>query len=229
MKDPKIFCAIDTADLDLAKDLSAKVANAGCGIKLGLEFVSGCGLGGIEAILKIVPNVPVFLDMKYHDIPNTVSGAVKTITHHFEPAYLNIHASGGIEMMEAAKKACHPKTKLLGVTVLTSLSAENLETIGFRQDPENQVKRLAEITSSAGLDGVICSAHEIKMLRILFGNEFILMVPGIRMEGDTTGDQKRTMTPQKAMETGATHLVIGRPITQAQDPQKAAEDILTCL
>ena len=166
---------------------------------------------------------------KFHDIPNTVAGAVKAISKNFKPAYLNVHASGGEDMMKAAKDACDPTTKLLSVTVLTSMNEDNLRSVGQGDSTMDQVQRLALLTKETGLDGVVCSSHEIEVLRRECGRDFILMVPGIRPADADLGDQKRVMTPKQAMQNGATHLVIGRPITEARDPVTAAQKIIESL
>ncbi|MDH5723449.1 MAG: orotidine-5'-phosphate decarboxylase [Alphaproteobacteria bacterium] len=223
---PVIYCSIDTADLDRACDLASKIAPVTGGIKLGLEFFNKFGPQGIEAVLKAAPDAQLFIDLKYHDIPNTVAGAVRSMCSNFEPAYLNVHASGGREMMIAAKESCSKGTKLLAVTILTSLDARAIEEVCFGSVLSESVKKLALLTQDVGLDGVVCSGHEIETLRNLCGDDFVLMVPGIRPAGTEAGDQKRVMSPQDALDAGATHLVIGRPITQADDPAKAAQDIL---
>lgn len=222
---PKIFCAIDTPDLNHAKSLAKSISGTGCGIKLGLEFFNAFGPQGIRDIIKEIGGTPVFLDLKYHDIPNTVAGAVKAVSA-LGVQYLNVHAAGGVEMMKAAKAACAPGTKLLAVTVLTSMDDVNLISVGQAVPAADQVERLAKLAHDAGLDGVVCSAHEISRLRSACGPDFVLMVPGIRPAGSDTGDQKRVMTPAEAMKAGATHLVIGRPITGAPDPAAAAREIL---
>lgn len=222
---PKIFCAIDTPDLNQAKSLAKSISGTGCGIKLGLEFFNAFGPQGVHEIKKIIGDTKLFLDLKYHDIPNTVASAIKAISN-IGADYLNVHASGGLEMMKAAKAACASETKLLAVTVLTSLDDSNLTAVGQSVPAADQVERLARLTQSAGLDGVVCSAHEISRLRAACGPDFVLMVPGIRPAGADAGDQKRIMTPEEAMKAGATHLVIGRPITGATDPAAAANDIL---
>ena len=225
---PKIFCAIDTNEMDLAIAL-VKQLDGICGIKLGLEFFNAPGVVGVLKVMEYATDVPLFLDLKYHDIPNTVAGAVRAVTQNLKPAYLNVHASGGLEMMKAAKDACPPETKLLAVTVLTSMDAENLRAVGQEADTAAQVERLAKLTQEAGLDGVVCSAHEIELIRRACGHDFVTMVPGIRPAGSATGDQKRVMTPKEAVDKGATHLVIGRPITQANDPAQAAREIINIL
>lgn len=223
---PKIFCAIDTNDLDQACALSKQIAPITGGIKLGLEFFNNFGPQGIERVLKAAPDAQLFIDLKFHDIPNTVAGAVRGICNNFAPAYLNVHASGGRAMMMAAKEACGAQTKLLAVTILTSLDDEAIKAAGYQAGISQRVEQMAALTKDAGLDGVVCSAHEIKRLREMCGADFALMVPGIRPKGSAQGDQKRVMTPKDALNAGATHLVIGRPITQADDPQMAAADIL---
>ncbi len=226
---PKIFCAIDTNDLDKACKLSAKIAPVTGGIKLGLEFFNNFGLKGIERVLKSCPEAKLFIDLKFHDIPNTVAGAVRGICANFAPTYLNVHAAGGRDMMLTAKEACGSDTKLLAVTLLTSLDEVAIQEVGYQNNITAQVKKMALLAQDAGLDGVVCSAHEIELLRTACGDDFALMVPGIRPEGAAQGDQKRIMTPKQALNKGATHLVIGRPITNAPDPAIAAQDILDSL
>ncbi len=225
----KIFCAIDTADLDQACALSAQIAPVTKGIKLGLEFFNNFGPQGIEKVLNAAPDAQLFIDLKFHDIPNTVAGAVRGICSNFAPAYLNVHAAGARAMMAAAKEACGQNTKLLAVTILTSLDQEAIDEVGYNLPVADQVAKMALLTKESGLDGVVCSAHEIKRLRELCGRDFALMVPGIRPKGADQGDQKRVMSPDEALSAGATHLVIGRPITGAADPAKAAQDILDSL
>ncbi len=226
---PKIFCAIDTVELKDACALARKVAPVTGGIKIGLEFFNAHGPQGVERVLEVMGTAQLFLDLKFHDIPNTVAGAVRGICRNFAPAYLNVHASGGAEMMAAAKDACAKKTKMLGVTVLTSMDSHGIEAVGFRGGVPDQVERLARLAQKSGLDGVVCSAHEIESVQAVCRDDFILMVPGIRPEGAAKGDQKRVMSPSQALAAGATHLVIGRPITQASDPARAAEEILESL
>lgn len=226
---PKIFCAIDTADLDRACDLARAIVPVIGGVKLGLEFFNAFGPQGVEKVLDAAPEAQLFLDMKYHDIPNTVAGAVRSMCANFAPAYLNVHASGGLEMMQAGKEACGENTKLLAVTILTALDEDAVAAVGYVPGVAARVQQMALLTQKAGLDGVVCSAHEIESLRGVCGDEFALMVPGIRPEGAALGDQKRVMTPKRALDAGATHLVIGRPITGADDPAKAVTDILDSL
>lgn len=225
---PTIYCALDSTDMGRVLELSVALSNAGCGIKLGLEFFNAHGPQGVHQVLSNGVTPSVFLDLKYKDIPNTVAGAVRAAAS-LDVAYLNIHADGGAEMMRQAKAACAPKTRLLAVTVLTSLDAEALDAVGAGRDPAAQVERLARLTHACGLDGVVCSAHEIKTLRNTLPKDFVLMVPGIRPAGSDVGDQKRVMTPKEAMDAGASHLVIGRPITGAKDPEAAVRDIYASL
>jgi orotidine-5'-phosphate decarboxylase len=221
---PLIYCAIDTPDLGRALELSSAVAEAGCGVKLGLEFFNAHGPQGVHAVLQNRVKPSVFLDLKYHDIPNTVAGAVVAASS-LDVAFLNVHASGGAEMMRAALASCAPATKLLAVTALTSLDDTGLEAVGQQRPASEQVLRLARLTQTCGLAGVVCSAHEVKILRNALPESFVLMVPGIRPEGSAIDDQRRIMTPKQAVEAGATHLVIGRPITGAKDPGAAARAI----
>lgn len=223
---PKIFCAIDEPDLQSAKKLCEEILPSGIGIKIGLEFFNALGPQGILEIHKSFPDTPIFIDLKYHDIPNTVAGAITSITSQFKPAFLNVHAAGGLEMMKAAKAACPEETKLLAVTILTSLDEQAITAVGYEVGIQNRVVQMAKLTQQAGLDGVVCSSHEIEAIRKECGDGFILMVPGIRPAGVALNDQKRAMTPKSALRAGATHLVIGRPITQADDPAKATQDIL---
>lgn len=232
----KIYCAIDTPDLNRATELAQQVSAAGCGVKLGLEFFSANGPAGVASVIKSCPDAKIFLDVKFHDIPNTVAGALRGAAR-LGVAYVNCHASGGTEMMKAgldalvdeSAKLGLPTPKFLAVTVLTSLTDDALAAVGQQTLSMEQVVRLAKVTNDAGLAGIVCSGQEIKLVRQNLGNDFVLMVPGIRPAGSDVGDQKRIMTPKEAMTAGATHLVIGRPITGAKDPAQAAADILSSL
>lgn len=231
----KLYCSIDTDDIEAAKDMAAQMDKAGCCFKLGLQFFNANGPQGVRVLREAYPDMPLFLDLKYHDIPNTVAQAVRAVTP-LEVTYLNIHASGGAEMMKAAKDAALDEAskhgvkapKILGVTILTSLSQHNLEQIGYQNNAEDQVVRLAKLTQEAGLDGIVCSPLEISAVRAACGDDFVLMVPGIRPQNHETGsdDQKRVMTPHEAISAGASHIVVGRPITKSSDPVQAARDIL---
>lgn len=225
---PKIYCACDTASLESAMHLCTQIDGLPIGIKLGLEYFMAEGAGGVSAIADKFPDTSIFLDLKFHDIPNTVASALAVIGE-LGVDYTNLHASGGLEMMERALEAVNKAKippKLLAVTVLTALNESGLKAVGQDTPVENQVQRLAKLTQSAGLAGVVCSAHEIKTLRAACGDDFILMTPGIRPAGSALDDQKRVMTPHDALSAGASHLVIGRPITKAQDPRAAAMAIL---
>ena len=224
---PLIYCALDTNDLVHAIQLAKKIGPVTKGLKLGLEFFNAFGAEGLHTIMEACPEADIFVDLKYHDIPNTVAGAVNALCKSIHPGFLNVHAAGGEQMMRAAKEACPADTKMLAVTILTSLSYEELCKVGYKDDSvEARVRDMALLAQKSGLDGVVCSAHEIAMLREACGPDFTLMVPGIRPKGADIGDQKRVMGPKEALEAGASHLVIGRPITQADDPAAAAERIL---
>jgi orotidine-5'-phosphate decarboxylase len=233
---PFVFCAIDTPDLDRAKALAGAMAEAGCGIKLGLEFFCRHGQQGVATIRKAFPELPLFLDLKFHDIPNTVVGAVRSVTS-LAPSYVTVHASGGKEMLQAAQDEANHEAlianvtapKILAVTVLTSLNDASLEAVGQQTPADHQVLKLARLTQDAGLPGIVCAGPDIASVRASLGNDLVLMVPGIRPEGSAVGDQKRVMTPREAIGAGATHLVIGRPITAANDPAAVATDILASL
>lgn len=220
-----VFVALDTADLPRALALAESVKPYVGGLKVGLEFISAVGPDGIRRIVDI--GLPVFADVKFHDIPNTVAGAARAIGA-LGVAMFNVHASGGEAMMRAAAEAVAPWTPrplLIAVTVLTSLDEATLETVGQRTPAVEQVSRLATLTKRAGLDGVVCSAHELATVRAACGPDFLTVVPGIRPAGAAKGDQKRVMTPAEARAAGADVLVIGRPITGASDPAAAAKAI----
>jgi len=226
LKSNPIFVALDTPSLDTATALAAHVAPHVGGVKLGLEFVSANGPEGVRTMVKI--GLPVFLDVKLHDIPNTVAGAMKALAP-LGAAIINVHASGGAAMMRAAVEAAasvHPKPKLLAVTVLTSLDAADLSAMGVIGSPLEQVVRLAKLTKTCGIDGVVCSPQEIAAVRAACGPDFLIVTPGVRPAGGSLDDQRRVMTPKRALEAGADILVIGRPITGAADPAEAAKSIL---
>ncbi|HWA90607.1 MAG TPA: orotidine-5'-phosphate decarboxylase [Rhizomicrobium sp.] len=216
-----IFVAIDTPDLDRALALAKSVGPHVGGLKVGLEFLTAQGPEGLRRIVDL--GRPVFADTKFHDIPNTVAGAARAIAK-LGVAMFNIHASGGEAMMRAARDAA-PNLTLIAVTVLTSLDDAVLGSVGQRAPAAEQVVRLAKLTQASGLDGVVCSAHEIAAIRAACGPDFLLTVPGIRPMGSDLADQKRVMTPRQAADAGAGILVIGRPITGAPDPAEAARAI----
>ena len=223
-----VLCAIDTPDPARARALAAAVGGAVGGIKLGLEFFVA---NGPQAVREIAGATPLFLDLKLHDIPNTVAGAVRSAAA-LEPLLLTIHCAGGAAMMQAAAAAASEaaqgrrRMKLIGVTVLTSLDDSDLAATGQRGTTAEQAQRLALLARDSGLDGVVCSPHEVAMLRQTCGPGFLLVVPGIRPSGAAAADQKRVMGPRAARDAGADYLVIGRPITDAADPVAAARAIL---
>ncbi|MCK5518650.1 MAG: orotidine-5'-phosphate decarboxylase [Alphaproteobacteria bacterium] len=225
----RVFCAIDTADMEQALNLVKRLSGASLHFKLGLEFFNANGLDGVEKIRAAISDKSeIFLDLKLHDIPNTVAGAVRSIIK-VRPQFLTVHASGGRAMIKAASKAAGSgagRTKILAVTVMTSLNQEDLASVGQTGSVEEQVLRLAHLARDSGADGVICSPHEIEVLRRDMGDDFLLVVPGIRPAGSAQNDQKRTMLPEKAFKRGADYLVIGRPITESTDPVAAAKSIL---
>jgi len=221
MSHSPIFVAIDTPDLERAKAIAARVRNHVGGIKLGLEFFCANGRHGVREMAEL--HLPIFLDLKFHDIPNTVGKAIQAL-RPLEPAVLTVHAAGGRAMMEDAKAAAPSGTRVVAVTVLTSLDGEDLASIGLAADPNAQVGRLTALAREAGLDGVVCSGNEVAAAKKLWPEGFFV-VPGVRLEDGAAGDQKRVMTPRKALDSGASILVVGRPITEAEDPDLAARAI----
>jgi orotidine-5'-phosphate decarboxylase len=220
-----VFVAIDTPDLGRAKTIAEAVRDDAGGVKLGLEFFGANGPEGVRAIAAM--GLPIFLDLKLHDIPNTVAKAVEALAP-LAPAILTVHAAGGRAMLEAAKAAAPAATKVVGVTVLTSLDSDDLASIGVGGSPAAQVERLASLARSAGLDGIVCSGAEVAEARRHWDGGFFV-VPGIRPAGGDVGDQKRVVTPRQALDDGASVLVIGRPITGASDPAAAARAITDSL
>ncbi len=216
-----IYVAIDTPDLEQARRLGQSVRNHVGGIKLGLEFFCANGRPGVREMASL--GLPIFLDLKLHDIPNTVAKAIQSL-RPLEPAILTVHAAGGRAMLEDAKAMAPTGTKVVAVTVLTSLDREDLGAIGVAGDPHSQVERLTALARESGIDGVVCSGHEVAAARKLWPEGFFV-VPGVRPASGHHGDQKRVMTPRAALDAGASVLVIGRPITQAEDPDAAARAI----
>lgn len=219
MTDPKVIVALDYADEAAALAFVAKVDPSLCRLKVGKEMFT---LFGPQFVRQLVgKGFDVFLDLKFHDIPNTVAKAVAA-SAELGVWMVNVHASGGLRMMEAANAALVPygarAPKLIAVTVLTSMEQGDLAQIGLDLAPQEQVLRLASLTHQAGLDGVVCSAQEAQLLKARLGAEFLLVTPGIRPAGSEQGDQRRVLTPAEAVAVGADYLVIGRPITQAVDP-----------
>jgi orotidine-5'-phosphate decarboxylase len=220
-----IFVAIDTPDVHRAAALTRDVLGVAGGVKLGLEFFCANGDEGVRRIAE--REMPIFLDLKFHDIPNTVGKAVEAIAH-LEPAILTVHAAGGKAMMQAAKAAAPAGTRVVAVTVLTSLDQSDLGDIGVGSSPDDQVRRLTDLARESGIDGIVCSGAEVAAARASWPGGFFV-VPGVRPAGSDVGDQKRVVTPAQAMDDGASVLVIGRPITAANDPKRAIMDIASTL
>ncbi len=220
MRSP-VYVAIDTPDLDRAKDIATRVRHHVGGIKLGLEFFSANGRAGIREMAAL--DLPIFLDLKFHDIPNTVAKAIQAL-RPLAPAILTVHAAGGRAMMEDAKAAAPIGTKVVGVTVLTSLDESDLNSVGYQGNPHEQVMRLTALARASGLDGVVCSGAEVAEAKKLWPDGFFV-VPGVRPLNGAATDQKRVVTPRQALDSGASILVVGRPITQAEDPDTAARAI----
>jgi orotidine-5'-phosphate decarboxylase len=220
-----IFVAMDTRDVHRAAAIARDVCGIAGGMKLGLEFFLA---NGHEGVIRVAEHrMPIFLDLKLHDIPNTVAKAVESIAP-LAPAILTVHAAGGREMMAAAKASAPAGTKVVAVTVLTSLDATDLAQTGVTGSPADQVKRLAELAVEAGIDGIVCSGEEVAAVRDLWPEGFFV-VPGVRPEGAEVADQKRVVTPFDALNDGASVLVIGRPITAAADPGQAIREIAASL
>ena len=216
-----IICALDTQSTDEATALAREVMPHVGAVKLGLEFFTANGAAGVKQITQL--GVPLFLDLKFHDIPNTVAKAMQAI-HVYEPAIVTVHASGGRAMMEDAKAAAAEGCKVVAVTMLTSLDTNDLTATGVYGSAETQVMRLAELAHAAGLDGIVCSGQEVGMVKKAWKDGYFV-VPGLRPSGGGTGDQKRVVTPRQARDNGASVLVIGRPISRADDPVAAARAI----
>ncbi len=216
-----IYLALDVPQIEPAKALINKVKAHIGGVKLGLEFYCAHGPHGVHEIAHM--GLPIFLDLKFHDIPNTVAGAMQAV-HVYEPKIVTVHAAGGRAMMEDAKAAAAEGCKVVAVTMLTSLDENDLKSTGVEGTPHDHVMRLAELAHTSGLDGIVCSGQEVGQVRKQWKDGFFV-VPGLRPAGSLTGDQKRTVTPRQARDDGAGVLVIGRPISRADDPETAARAI----
>jgi orotidine-5'-phosphate decarboxylase len=216
-----IYVAIDTPDMARAKAIATRTRAHVGGIKLGLEFFCAHGQHGVREMADI--GLPIFLDLKLHDIPNTVAKAVQALAG-LEPAILTVHASGGRAMLEDAKAAAAIHTKVVAVTMLTSLDASDLSATGVQGSAHDQVLRLTELAHDAGIDGIVCSGAEVAAAKAAWPKGFFV-VPGVRPAEGPVGDQKRVVTPRAAVDAGASILVIGRSITQADDPDAAARAI----
>jgi orotidine-5'-phosphate decarboxylase len=218
MSDSKIIVALDYADSANALKLVNQLDPSLCKLKVGKELFTAAGPQFVEKLIAM--NFQIFLDLKFHDIPNTVAKACEAASN-LGVWMLNVHASGGTAMMQAALEGVDKSKQspyLIAVTVLTSMSQENLNEIGVENNIENQVLKLAKLTQLAGLHGVVCSALEAKLLKQQLPADFLLVTPGIRPASANKDDQTRILTPTQALTVGASYLVIGRPITQATDP-----------
>lgn len=229
-----IICALDTKNIADALAMCDKVSPHVGSIKLGLEFFTINGPQGISELQN--SGVPIFLDLKFHDIPNTVAQAVRSAVR-LNVDIITIHTLGGADMMKAAADAATDEAKKLniqrpiiaGVTILTSMDDNDISEIGLNRETSEQVKILARLAKKSGLDGIVCSPHEIEIVKAECGADFKTIVPGIRPQTSSAGDQKRIMTPSEALKKGADFLVIGRPITKSADPTNAAEEIADSL
>ena len=220
-----IYVAIDTPDMDRARTIAAAVKRHAGGIKLGLEFFCHNGRSGVLELAEL--GLPLFLDLKLHDIPNTVAKAIQALSP-LTPSILTVHAAGGRAMMEDARAAAPTGTRIVAVTMLTSLDEADLAATGVSGSAHDQVTRLAEVARAAGLDGIVCSGDEVGAARKAW-KDGLFVVPGIRPANAAVGDQKRVMTPRRAIDQGASILVIGRPVTEAADPDAALRAIAATL
>lgn len=221
----RIFVALDTPDLDRAKAMATRVRHHVGGLKLGLEFFVANGASGVRELSHT--GLPIFLDLKLHDIPNTVAKAIQALGD-LAPAVLTVHASGGQAMLEDAKAAAPASTKVVAVTMLTSLDDRDLTATGVQGSAHDHVLRLSELARQSGVDGIVCSGEEVEAAHRHWPSGFFV-VPGVRPAAGDLGDQKRVVTPRQALDRGASMLVIGRPITQAEDPDAAARAIAATL
>ncbi|MBL8498580.1 orotidine-5'-phosphate decarboxylase [Nitrosomonas sp. JL21] len=223
MKNPRIIVALDFNSAGEALSLADRLHPELCRLKVGKELFTAAGPQLVEKL--IAKGFDVFLDLKFHDIPNTVASACK-VAHDLGVWMVNVHALGGRKMLQAARSAIpENSTRLIAVTLLTSMDQDDLEDIGLQGEPAQIVGRLARLASDCALDGVVCSALEATHLRQLLGKDLCLVTPGIRLSGGEAADQKRITTPQQAIQNGSDYLVIGRPITQATDPLLVCQQI----
>jgi orotidine-5'-phosphate decarboxylase len=231
---PRIIVAMDFDSADDCLYMAKRLSPNYCRLKVGKGLFTACGPRIIEQLMRL--GFDVFLDLKFHDIPNTVASAVKAAAR-LGVWMVNVHASGGRGMMIAAREILEQhaidhhghRPLLIGVTVLTSFDADDLRSIGVIESPEEHVLHLTKLTKECGLDGVVCSAREAGLLRQHFGSDFCLVTPGIRLDTSPSDDQKRTLTPRAAITAGSSYLVIGRPITQAADPVATCKAIMTSI
>jgi len=221
----KLIVALDFPNAELALSFVKSLNPELCKLKVGFELFVSAGPDFVKQLVD--KGYDVFLDLKFHDIPNTVASACRSASD-LGVWMMNVHASGSDVMMRSAKQAlidCNSPAKLIGVTVLTSMDEQQLKRINVNCKPESQVKHLAQLTQKSGLDGVVCSAQEAVMLREALGEDFLLVTPGIRPEGSDIGDQSRVMTPALAHKAGVSYIVVGRPITQSNAPLSVIEQI----
>lgn len=223
---PRIIVALDMADGEQAAAMAARLDPNLCRLKVGKELFTAAGPALLEQLRA--RGFEIFLDLKFHDIPNTVAGACRAAAE-LGVWMINVHALGGRRMLEAAREAVDhhsgPRPMVAAVTILTSMSREDMAEVGLTGDPTYQVVRLAKLAQQSGMDGVVCSAHEAPMLRENHGPEFVLVTPGIRPAGTDAGDQRRVMTPKAALEAGSDFLVVGRPVTRAEDPMAVLQQL----
>lgn len=228
--DPKIIVAMDFDNEDQCLSMAKRLSPNDCRLKVGKELFTACGPRIVGQLMEL--GFSVFLDLKFHDIPNTTSKAVKAAAN-LGVWMVNVHASGGERMMLEARnildQQAGPKPLLIAVTVLTSMESSDLYSIGINHSPEEQVLKLARLTHKCGLDGIVCSAWEAQLMRHQFGNNFCLVTPGVRLESSPPDDQRRTLTPVAALGAGSNYLVIGRPITQSVDPLATCRSIIDSL
>lgn len=219
-----IYCAIDTSSIDEALKMIDQISPYIGGIKLGLEFFSSCGIKGIEKVAMY--DLPLFIDLKLYDIPNTVKKSLKNILA-FHPAYTTLHLSGGSNMLKECvnlKKELNSHTNLIGVTMLTSFDDNSINEIGLSGSIHMNVEKLSKLAVKCGMDGIVCSPMEIIKVKETFGPKLKLVVPGIRNNKEISDDQKRTLPAKEAIDHGADIIVIGRPITSAKSPSDAARE-----
>ncbi len=223
---PRIIVALDMSDAEQAEAMAGRLDPAMCRLKVGKELFTAAGPALLERLRAL--GFEIFLDLKFHDIPNTVAGACRAAAE-LGVWMINVHALGGRRMLEAAREAVDlqrgQRPLVTAVTILTSMSREDMAEVGLTGDPTYQVVRLAKLAQQSGMDGVVCSAHEAPMLRESHGAGFLLVTPGIRPAGSDAGDQRRVMTPKAALQAGSDYLVVGRPVTRAEDPMSVLRDL----
>lgn len=227
---PRIVVAMDFDNADQCLAMAKRLSPLDCRLKVGKELFTACGPKIVEQLMAL--GFEIFLDLKFHDIPNTTSKAVKAAAE-LGVWMINVHASGGERMMVAAREILERRAGksplLIAVTVLTSMEASDLSGVGIACSPEDQVMKLARLTHACGLDGIVCSAQEAALMRTQFGKDFCLVTPGIRLDTAPADDQRRTLTPAAAMVAGSSYLVIGRPITQSPNPAETCKSIIQTL